>query len=179
MGDQQTISSVGHCDLALGRLLGATLRLEGETAKRDAEILAIQKRYAPKLQTAGLVIGVLESQIQEFYSRHRAELEVDGKKSIQLKYGLLGMRAPSHPALEPLNQKWTWKEIGAKVKELWKSKYFHKPKPPGLNKNKLKDELTADQLKECGMKLETTESFYIELNRLAAPDEVATAEAAA
>lgn len=72
----------------------------------------------------------------------------------------------------PLNSKWSWEKIEAKIRELWgQTKYFNKPKPPGPDKAKLKKELSEEQLKEAGMKLDDEESFYYELNRLAAADE--------
>jgi Bacteriophage Mu Gam like protein len=175
---EPSISSIFDCDQALHRLLVATLRSEKLTADRDSEIAEVQKRYMPRLTRAGEIIAALETDIQAFYEENRADLEQNGMKSVQLANGWLGMRSPSQPALEPLNSRWTWETIGAKVKELWGEKYFHKPKPPALDKVKLKKERTPAQLRECGMKLDDTESFYIELQRLAEPDEVAMKEAA-
>ena len=171
------ISSVGECDAALYKLLAATLRKESLTAKRDSEIAPIQKRYAPRIEKEWTEIATLESEIETFYREHHDELEQDGKKSVQLANGLLGMRSPTNPALVPLHgdpddQK-VWTKIAAKVKELWQRKYFHKPKPPALDKVKLKKELDEQQLKECGLKLDDSETFYYELNRLVTPQEPA------
>jgi len=173
------ISSRPECDRALSRILQATLRVESQTAARDSEIAAIQSRYAPKLAKDSLTIATLETEIQTYYTAHREELEVEGKKSVQFAHGTLGMRAPSHPSLIPLNAKWTWESITEKVRELWKKKYFAKPKEPGLDKVKIKKELTEEELKQAGMRLDTDERFYYELNRLAAPDEAAIPDEAA
>ena len=172
------ISSISDCDQALHRLLVATLRSESLTAERDSEIAEVQKRFAPRLAKSALIAATLGTEIQAFYEANREELEQDGKKSIQLANGWLGMRSPSHPSLEPLNQKWSWEKITAQVREVWKAKYFHKPKPPGIDKVKVKKELTVEQLAECGLKLDDSETFYLELNRLAEADEVAITEAA-
>jgi hypothetical protein len=174
---EELLSTV-DCDQALGKLLAETLRTEKLTAERDSEIARIQKQYQPRLLKSALTIASLEGEVQAYYEAHRAELEQDGKKSVQLQNGLLGMRAPSHPALEPLNSKWSWAKIETQVRELWQRKFHHPPKPRTLNKVKLKADLTAEQLAECGLKLDTEESFYYELNRLAAPDEVAIDAAA-
>jgi hypothetical protein len=99
-------------------------------------------------------------------------------KSIQLANGWLGMRSPSHPALVPLNAKWTWNKITEKVRELWQRKYFNPPRPRTIDKDGLKKALTVEQLAECGLRLDTEETFYLELNRLAISDEVAMKEAA-
>jgi len=165
-----TIETVGECDRALHRLLMVTLRREKLTADRDSEIAAIQQRFSTPIAETRIKTTVLEQQIQAYYEEHRKELEIEGKKSIQLSAGLLGMRAPTNPGLIPLSEKWTWDKIEAKLKEVWKNKYFHKPKPPDPDKVRIKKELTPEQLRQCGMRLDTDEKFYLELNRLAAAD---------
>ena len=170
-----SISSRSDCNRALGKLLAATLRVEAVTAERDTEIAKIQAIYSPRLSKPTEEIAELEAAIEVFYVAHREELEVDGKKSLQLENGLIGMRAPSTPALVPLNEKWTWEKITLTVRKLWKSKYFHKPKPP-IDKMKLK-KLNEKSLAKCGLRLDTDEHFFYKLERPAAPDE-APAEAA-
>jgi hypothetical protein len=169
-GSAGTLHSIDDCDGALYRLLKATLRTEMLVARRDSEVATIQKQYATQIAKSGIDTASLEAEIEAYYDAHRDELERDGKKSVQLANGTLGMRAPSNPPLVPLNAKWNWEKIEAKLKELWSKKYFHKPKPPGIDKVKAKKDLTEEQLKECGLKLDATEKFYYELNRLAIPD---------
>src|ERR1700722_1423528 len=161
------LESLLAVDVAMHSLLISTLRHEHMVAERDREIAAIHKARGPAIDKAAIEQSILEAQIQ-VYCRVHPECFEEGKKSVQLTNGLMGLRT-SNPSLEPLNKKWTWELIEAKLRELWKSKYFHKPKPPGIDKTKLKKGLDAAQLKECGLKLETYEGFYLELNRLAAP----------
>lgn len=170
------LDSLPSVDLAMHRLLLATLRNEKLIALRDREIAAMQSQYAGGIAKATLDIAAYTSQIEEYCREHPESFE-EGKKSVQLAHGLMGLRA-SPPSLQPLNDKWTWPRIEAKFREFWKSKYFHKPKPPGLDKAKIKKSLDQAQLKECGLKLDNTETFYLELNRLAVAGEPAAAEAA-
>lgn len=170
----QTLTAV---DVTMHRLLVYTLRQERLVAERDAEIAVIQKHRNGAIEKTAADIAQFEFQIEQYYLANRETLE-QGKKSVQLSNGLMGMRSPTNPGLVPLNDKWTWEKIELKLRELWKAKYFHKPKPPGPDKVKLKKELDEKQLKECGMKLDTTESFYYELNRLAPPDELQAEKAA-
>ncbi|MEI9971109.1 MAG: host-nuclease inhibitor Gam family protein [Ignavibacteriota bacterium] len=169
------IDSKESCNAALHRLLKATLRYEQLVAVRDTEIAAIQKQHSPSIATAVTQQVELSGEIETYYLEHREELQVDGKKSIQLSDGVLGMRAPTNPALIPLNDKWTWEKIEAKLRELWKAKYFHKPKAPAHDKVKIKRDMDTAGLKECGMKLDDREQFFLELNRLADADEQAHA----
>jgi phage host-nuclease inhibitor protein Gam len=157
-------------DGAMSRLLAATLRRERLTTERDEELARVVKRYAHPLQKASDEIGKLEAQIQQFYTANQESLESDGKKSLQLTNGVMGMRSASNPALIPLSDKWNWEQIAAAVKRRWKLKYFHKPKPPALDKVKIKAELDAADLVKCGLALDTSETFYYELNRLVDPD---------
>jgi hypothetical protein len=167
---ETALDSLTAVDVTMHRLLISTLRHERLVAERDCEVAAVQKQRNPSIEKAAAEIALFESQIQQYYLANRQDLE-QGKKSIQLSNGLMGMRSPTRPALVPFSDRWTWEKIEAKVRELWKSKYFHKPKPPAVDKEKLKKWLDKDQLKECGLKLDTTETFYLELNRLAMPDE--------
>jgi hypothetical protein len=170
------LDSLPAVNAAMYRLLLATVRREKLVAERDEKIAAIQKERGPWIDKAAAEILSYETQIQAYYVANRELLE-QGKKSVQLSNGLMGMSTPSNPALVPLNEKWTWEAIAAKVKELWKKKYFHAPKPPGLDKVKLKKSLDEKQLAKCGLKLDTSETFYYELNRLANPDLLESAEA--
>jgi phage host-nuclease inhibitor protein Gam len=163
--------SLEVCERALSTLLQATLRYESLVAQRDTEIAKIQKRYEGRLADNCALIDGLECQIKQFYKDNRAVLETDGRKSVQLASGMIGMRAATNPALVPLNEKWSWKKIEAAVRKLG-TKYFHKPKP-ALNKVKIKAELDAAGLAKCGLKLDDTDTCYIELNRLAERQEMA------
>jgi hypothetical protein len=163
------LSTAADADEALRMLLRSTVTEESILAARDAEIANIQTRYSFDLAETAGEISMAEKALEEYYVEHPPA----GQKSMQFAHGLIGMRAPSNPALVPLDEKWTWKKIEAKLKRLWKTKYFHRPKPPGIDKVKVKRELSAEQLAAAGLKLDATESFYIELNRLATVDKKA------
>ena len=172
------LDSLDSVDSVLYRLQRATLKHERLVAERDLEIAPIAKRYAAGIESAAADIALFKSQI-EVYCRAHPECFEPGKKSIQLQHGLVGLRAPSQAALVPLTAKWSWKKIEAKVRKLWKRKYFHKPKPPGIDKVKIKKELDAQALAQCGLKLDDTETFYLELNRLAVAADAPVQESAA
>jgi Bacteriophage Mu Gam like protein len=164
--------SASDADEALRQLLQATLEQESRTAARDAEISAVQVRYGADLAAIAGRIASHEKNLEAYYTANQKSIEADGKKSLQLGYGLIGMRAPSNPALVPLNDKWTWEAIEKKLKALFKLKFFHKPKPPAPDKVKIKREMTAAQMQKCGLKLDSSETFFVDLNRLAVASEV-------
>ncbi len=158
--------SARNADEALRRLQQAILQHDSQLTVRNAEIAAIQVRFASDLADAERRIDRLKLDLEQYYTSHQAEIEAGGKKSLQLGYGLIGMRSAANPALVPLDEKWTWEKIGKKLKRLFKLRYFHAPKPPSIDKVKVKKELKADELAKCGLKLDDSESFYIELNQL-------------
>ena len=176
-----SIPALGHlnnlveCDRALYQILLATLRHEKAVAERDREVLRVQKSTAPVIDKAAADIAALEADVQALYVANRKNWEADGRKSLELPNGLLSMRDPPSPALLPLNKLWSWPKIEAALRKTWQSRYFHKPKPPGLDKVMLKKELTPAQLKDHGMKLDDSETFHIDLNRLTVPDEIGEA----
>lgn len=176
--DPISVTSLSECESALYKLTQATLTEEAKIADRDKEIAVIQHRYAPAIERAAAQKVALGAAIEAYYREHRSEIEVDGKKSLQLHSGVIGMRAPSNPALIPLNDKWSWERITDMVKELFGAKkFFHPPKPPALDKTKIKKALDEKALAGCGLKLDTEERFYYDLNRLKVADEQ-TVEAA-
>jgi Bacteriophage Mu Gam like protein len=150
-----------EADEALRALLRATLTNESILAARDAQIAAIQTRHSFDLAESEAEIASIEQVLEAYYTEHPPT----GQKSIQLAHGLIGMRSPSNPALVPLD-KWDWEKVARKLKAAFKTRFFHKPKAPAIDKVKIKRELSAEQLAKVGLQLDTTESFYIELNRL-------------
>lgn len=144
------------------RLLDATISLEKVVATRDGKVAVVQSQYAEAIAGQSGLVSTLEGQLEEFYRAHPpAEA-----KSIRFPHGLIGVREASQAALLPLNEKWTWEKISRKLRRVFKARFFHTPKPPGIDKVKIKRELSAEQLAACGMKLETSETFYVELARL-------------
>jgi len=155
---------------ALQDLLEFTVAAENAIAARDAEVVAVQQKHNPAIGENQEKIAALTEEIEQFYRRNRKNLETDGKKSVQLSCGLVGLREPTNPALQPLNPKYSWTRIERAVRRLYRERFFHKAKAPTLDKAKLKSELTADQLAAVGLTLAAAENFFIELNRLAPAD---------
>ena len=161
------IQTAEDADGALRTLLRATLLQESLITARDAEIAAVMTRHSSPMAQAAGEIAALEQALESYYVAHAP---TEGKKWLQLTHGCIGMRTPSNPALIPLNDKWDWEKIAKKLKRLFKLRFFHKPKPPGIDKVKVKRELGVEQLAKCGLALDTAESFYIDLNRVAVAD---------
>lgn len=164
-------------NVALEKLLAATLESESLSSTRDLEVAAVQAKFAPRIKAAELSAAQLEGQIKSYYAHHRGELEKEGQKSLQLEYGEISMRIPSTPALELL-PKWNWPRVAKVVRQTWGARFFLKPAAPRLDKIKLKKDLSAAQLAKLGMLVDNTESCTIVLNRLHQADHPPKSEAA-
>jgi len=150
--------TTGDAGTALGRLLDATLDRERAIAERDSEVAAIERQYAGRIAATAEEILALEQQLEGWY-------RLQNKRIIHLPYGEIGVRTVGSPALELL-EGFTWKKVEAKLKRAFQAKFFHKPKPPAIDKNKIKKLMTEEQLARFGMQLASAESFYIDLARL-------------
>ena len=174
----QPLENLAAVEAAMHRYIQAQIRLEAKIAQRDGLITPIQARFAPAISKAEADIAVYSVQIEQ-YCRTHPEVFPEGKKSINLHWGTMGLRDSPAPPLVPISDKWTAERIRAKIIELWgKRKFFHDPKPPSLDLAKLK-KLPDDELKQVGLQRDLTPAFVLELNRTAAADEVAVAVEAA
>jgi hypothetical protein len=158
------LRSVEDCGAAMEDLLLAQLQLEGLVADRDAAVAKAAETYKPSIDAALEMAAALEGALKGYYYAHLAEMEAGGGKHFQLPNGVMGRR--DNPAkLAPLNRNWTWAAIKVRVRELFDADYFHEPKEPELDKERLKT-LPEEELKNVGLKLVAEETFYCEPARL-------------
>lgn len=151
-----------EADQKLAQILRHSLERDRLILAQRRAVNAITEADAPAIAEATAAIERLEAEIEEFC---RATVTAD-EKHIDLVHGRIGLRAAAVPALVPLDAKWTWKKIESAVKRIWKARFFHKPKPPALDKVAIKRELTPEEMKKVGLKLDETEHFYVEMVRL-------------
>jgi phage host-nuclease inhibitor protein Gam len=158
-----TLASLPDCTEAMRKLLIVTTELERTHAERDAAVARLTKTYQPDLNRLNAQKADLELQLQQYYFGHLAEVERDGKKSIELVHGVMGRRlAPS--ALKLLNKAWTWAAVLVALRQKFGDRFLRK-REPEVDKEAVKDGLPETDLAAFGLKLEQEESFYIELQR--------------
>lgn len=152
---------------AMRQMLEAQVELEKLQGAMDLARAAATARYEKEIDAKKSVIDDLSEQLQTWYLTH-AEVAPD-RKSIDLAYGTIGERT-SPPALVPLNRKWSWKAICAKLLGTHGPDYFHPAGDPKPDKDKIRAGLTEEQLKICGLRIEHEESLFIELDRTSLGD---------
>jgi phage host-nuclease inhibitor protein Gam len=157
------LASLEECSRAMGDLVVAQTQLEGLVAERDQEVARIQTRFEKSIDTAKTQAGALKQALEDYYYAHIPEIEKDGRKSIDLANGRMGRRM--HPeALKPLNRSWTWARILDLMKVQFGNRFLRVKEE--LDRDLIKAELAAEELKQLGLKLEADETFYVEPARL-------------
>lgn len=140
------------------------LQVEEAASARDAKVLDAQTEYsrvtAPKLAWREVTAAELEG----FYKTQRKKVEADGKRSIDLNYGRVGMRL-GKPTLATLKG-WKWEKVLNAIKQRWGRK-------PDLleslvntketvNKDGVKSKLSDEDLAAVGLKIKQDDEFFFE-----------------
>lgn len=160
------LSSIEDANQVMRQLLLVEVGLEKLIGAVDLERAAVMAKYEKAIDKHRAVAADLTLQLQTFYMAHYKELEKDGSKSVHLAFGVIGRRL-SRPALKPLNRSWTWASIGIKLRSIYNARFFHAPKEPEIDREKVRQELNAEQLRDCGLKVEQEETFFAEPDRTA------------
>lgn len=130
-----------------------------EQIQIDAET-DFQRMTAPLSATREVLVGQLEA----FYKKHRKAVEAEGKRSIELAFGKLGMRK-GNPTLKTLKG-WKWDDVLAEVKAV----FAKKPDmlealvntKESVNKDGVKAALQESDLAKLGLKLKQDDEFWFE-----------------
>jgi phage host-nuclease inhibitor protein Gam len=158
-----TLESIEECRTAMRTLLIATTNLEKVKAEKDAAVARLGKTYERDMARFVEEKADIELQLQQYYMAHLSEVEREGKKSIDLQYGVMG-RWLGKPTLKLLNKAWTWAASLVKLRESFGNRFLRMPDPE-INKDLVKAEIAAEQLGEFGLKIHQEEDFYVDLNR--------------
>lgn len=147
---------------ALHEMLQATVELEKLQGAMDLARAAACSKFEKDIERQKSTIDDIAEQLQTWYLVRANKFE--GRKSYVLVHGIIGERT-SPPALVPLNRKWSWRAIAAKLLGTHGADYFLPAGEPKPDKDKIRAGLTEEQLRICGLKVEQEETFYIELDR--------------
>jgi phage host-nuclease inhibitor protein Gam len=157
------LGNLEDCNAAMYRLLLSTLNREKLVAARDLQVAAAQKLFEHDIDADTGNIADLTAQLQQYYVTHIDACEQDGRKSVQLTYGVMGTRL-SPPALKLLNKSWTWAAVLAKLREVMGDRFLRQ-RDPEVDKDAVKQEIPEERLKDYGLKLAREETFYAEPQR--------------
>lgn len=157
------LASIDEANDAMRRLGLAVIRGELFQAALDREITAAKKRYAKLIATVAEEAKDLEAQLQHYYLGRVEEIERDGRRSLELLYGVMGRRT-SPPALKLLNKSWTWAAVMVRLRDNFGDRFIRR-KDPEIDKEAVKDGIGAEKLCAFGLKVEQDDVFYAEPDR--------------
>jgi phage host-nuclease inhibitor protein Gam len=153
-----------------------TLQLEQLDVLRAQadEIAAIREKYRPTLTELDRYLQMETSWVEAWANRNPDDFSAD--RSIVCDRATIGYRM-TEPRVERASRKWTWTEAALKLAESeWGRRYLRIPSPEVNREAILKDlaALSADELREVGLKIVEGERFYLE--RHGAIDHVTASE---
>jgi len=161
------IQSVEEANAAMKALILAEVELEKVRGAMDLARAAATAQYEGQMDAAKVKYSDLFEALQGWYMGNHKALEMPGRKSVDMLYGVLGRRK-GNQTLKLLNRSWTWGAVAVCLRQKFSDTFFHEPKPPEIDKERVREDLTEDQLKAVGLKVEQEERFYAELDRLKA-----------
>ena len=158
------LADLAACNDAMHELLMYTVQQEAITADRDLAVGKVQAQYEPALDKCRGLIADIRVQLQAYYMGHLAECEADGKRRVQLGYGVMGRRlCPESVRLA--TKSWTWGAVLDAVREAFGRKFIRQ-RDPEIDKDEIKASFPRERLREFGLKIEQDETFYAEPERL-------------
>lgn len=158
-----TLGSMAECTDAMRLLLLVTTDLEKQQATRDAAMAGVCKSYEKAIGGLLEQKADIELQLRQYYMGHLAEVEHEGRKSVELAYGTMGRRL-GQPTLKLLNKAWTWAAALVALANKFGNKYL-RLRDPEIDKDAVKAGIPEGELAFYGLKLDQDENFFIDLKR--------------
>jgi len=157
----EVLTTLEDCERVMGQLRLATMSRQLNLTGKEADLAQIEESYGPKLAALDEQIADYTGRLQDYYMTHLTEVEADGKKSVQLRHGIMGRRLKP-PALKLIGRAWNWATVAAAVGERLGKRYL-RWQAPEVDKEALKNAgIEPDRLRECGLKIDQEEVFFAE-----------------
>lgn len=165
MSKKITTRSTGLATLAefeqcLNAIADLTTQRDKAQVKLDKAILSAREQYGQAVETINNLIAAKLAQAEQYAVRNREILLTNGIKSAETGKARWGWRL-GNPTLVLLSRKFTWRTVCARLQDLGMTSYLKiaEPKP---DKDKIKSELDDDRLASLGLRIEQSESFWVE-----------------
>lgn len=154
------ITTVSEYTATIDQIADLTVQRDKIQTKLDKAILAARDQHGPELETLNNQIAAKVAMAETFALRNRATLLANDAKSADTPKAKWGFRL-GNPTLVLLSRKFTWAIVATKLAELGLGKYL-KNSDPKPDKDRIKAELDTTKLAELGLRIEQTESFWVE-----------------
>ena len=126
----------------------------------DEALLKVREQYGESVKTYQEMIDSKMALAEAYAIRHRDTLLPDGTKSASTTKVRYGWRL-GNPCLKLLSRRHTWVSVCQRLIETGRQAFL-KLTDPKPDKDRIKAELSDTELAEVGLRIEQTESFWIE-----------------
>lgn len=154
------LRTIADYEATIDSIADLTVQRDKAQAKLDRAILDVREKYGAALENINNMITAKLAQAEQYASRNRESLLPDDAKSAETGKARWGWRL-GNPTLVLLSRKFTWKSICGKIKDMGMVAYL-KTADPKPDKDRLKAELTDDQLASIGLRIDQQESYWVE-----------------
>ena len=137
-----------------------TVKRDKAQAKLNKALLDARESYSPDVEEMDNQIKAKMAMAESFALRNRGTLLPKDAKSADSPKAKFGFRL-GNPTLVLLSRKFTWGGVCDKLKALGKTMYL-KLSDPKPDKDKIKADMTDEELASLGLRIEQTESFWVE-----------------
>lgn len=129
-------------------------------ARRDEEINRVREKHDTQIESVKAHIKAHMAIIETFVTAHRDELFGPRSKSATSSLATYGL-ALGNPVLKTLNRKWTWEKVLTNLQERGLAQFVRTLIE--VDKEALKSaDLPEVQLAELGLRIDQTESVYVD-----------------
>lgn len=156
------IISTDGLEAAVAEVCRMKLKIAAQKAEMEAEVAAVQKRYAARIAGAIQDTAALETLVYEYCLQHRAQLfaERKSRENTAADYGF----EITPPRVETVNRKITWREVVKRIMRLpWAVDYVTHPDPMPNKQALIADraKLSPEQCQQIGIQFAQDEQFFI------------------
>lgn len=156
------ITSPEALDTHVAEVVRLKIKLTQATAKKDAEVAAVEKKHTFNIAELQRFIAELEMRVLDYCNANRGELFTE-KKSRETSLAVFGFELTPH-RVETSSRKIKWADVVARLLRLpWGKAYLNTPEPKP-DKNALlsdREKLSAEQLTAAGIQFCQDEQFFI------------------
>jgi phage host-nuclease inhibitor protein Gam len=156
------ITSPESLDTHVAECVRLKIKLTQATARKDAEVAAVEKKHQTFLTALQRGIMEVEDSVQEYCTAHRSALFAE-RKSRETSLAVFGFEL-TPPRVETASRKVKWADVVARLLRLpWGKAYLSTPEPKP-DKNALladREKLTPEQITAAGIQFCQDEQFFI------------------
>jgi phage host-nuclease inhibitor protein Gam len=156
------ITSPESLDTHVAECVRLKIKLTQATARKDAEVAAVEKKHTGDITELNRSIAELEERVLEYCAAHRSALFAE-RKSRETSLAVFGFEL-TPPRVETASRKIKWADVVSRLLRLPWGKAYLSTSAPKPDKNALladREKLSSEQITAAGIQFCQDEQFFI------------------